>query len=85
MILTCAKCGRRHPLSEEDVVAFHPRFFCLSCGQRIAFEVEEKLLSELRGKNDRERRLSDGTGASPPAETMRRVRPEDGAQGMDGG
>jgi DNA-directed RNA polymerase subunit RPC12/RpoP len=58
MILTCAKCGRRHPLTEEEVAFFYPRFFCLSCGERIAFPVDEERVRELKAQNDPDRRLS---------------------------
>lgn len=90
MMLTCTKCGRRHPLSEEDVVFFYPRFFCLSCGEKLSLPIDEGRYLELRVKNDRDRRLPDSLGA-PMADSMRRVRREDGpaseegGQGMDGG
>ena len=82
MMLTCAKCGRKHPLSDDDVVAFYPRFFCLSCGEKLPFDVKESELTELRASNDRDRRLTDVAGL-PPEETIRRV--HKGAAGGDSG
>lgn len=72
MMLTCAKCGRQHPLSDDDVVSFYPRFFCLSCGAKLPFDVKESELKELRASNDRDRRLGNVAGL-PPEETVRRV------------
>lgn len=59
MILTCAKCGRRHPLTEEEVAFFYPRFFCLSCGERIPFPLDEARIREMGAKPDPDRRLSE--------------------------
>jgi Fe2+ or Zn2+ uptake regulation protein len=59
MTLTCEKCGRKHPLTEEEVISFHPRFFCLSCGTTIPFNVPAEKLAELRRSNDPDRRLTD--------------------------
>ncbi|HLF94406.1 MAG TPA: hypothetical protein VJB14_13165 [Planctomycetota bacterium] len=72
MMLTCAKCGHKHPLSDEDVAFFHPRFFCLSCGDKLPFDVKEVELARLRANNDRDRRLTDVEGL-PPQDTIRRV------------
>ena len=82
MMLTCAKCGRKHPLSDDDVVTFYPRYFCLSCGQKLPFEVMEAELEKLRASNDRDRRLGDIAGL-PPEETVRRVHKS--SDGGDGG
>lgn len=75
MMLTCAKCGRKHPLSDEDVAFFHPRFFCLSCGEKLPFEgVPEAHLSELRRSNDRQVLLSaSDLQALPPLDQPRRI------------
>jgi hypothetical protein len=59
MMLTCEKCGRKHPLTEEDVAFFHPRFFCLSCGAKLPFGLDEAKVLELRRKNDPDRRLDE--------------------------
>jgi len=83
MMLTCAKCGRKHPLSDDDVVNFYPRFFCLSCGDKLPFDVKEAELSQLRASNDRDRRLSDVAGL-PAEETIRRVH-KDASGGASGG
>lgn len=85
MILTCTRCGRKHPLSEEDVVFFHPRFFCLSCGEKVPFPIDDEKLSALRRQNDRERKLAEGDlkGTGDPGPL--RVRKVDGLQGTDGG
>ena len=84
MMLTCAKCGRRHPLSDDDVAFFHPRFFCLSCGEKLPFQVDEKTLAQLRLNNDRSRRLSE-TDGQKESDTSRHVDQRSRPQGMDGG
>ncbi len=84
MMIACGKCGRKHPLTDEDVAFFHPRFFCLSCGTKLPFEIDEKKLAALRGDNDRNRLLSDRAGL-PPEETIRRVHKVDGAAGAESG
>jgi hypothetical protein len=85
MMLTCAKCGRKHPLTEDDVVFFYPRFFCLSCGDRLSFPLDESQLQQLRSKADRDRRLQDVQGLEAP-DTIRRVhRRADGAGAESGG
>ncbi len=87
MILTCAKCGRRHPLTEEEVAFFYPRFFCLSCGDRIPFPLDEGRVRELRAKNDPDRRLSEeDLRALDGKDRPRRALREAGAGGgADGG
>jgi len=72
MMLTCAKCGRKHPLSDDDVVNFYPRFFCLSCGTKLPFEMKESELQALRGSNDRNRKVTDLAGL-PPQDQFRKV------------
>lgn len=84
MMLTCEKCGRKHPLTDDDVAFFHPRFFCLSCGSKLPFALGEKELAALQNSNDRNRRLTDVAGL-PPEETVRRVHKSDGAAGPEGG
>ena len=85
MILTCSKCGTRHPLSDDDFVFFHPRFFCLSCGERISMKIDEVLFEKLRGSNDRDRKLMNATEVPAP-ETIRQVRSKnESLQGTDGG
>ena len=84
MMLTCAKCGRKHPLSDEDVDYFYPRFFCLSCGQKLPFDVTEQELQKLRASNDRNRLLTDVAGL-PSQETVRRVHKSGGGADSSGG
>jgi len=84
MMLTCAKCGRKHPLSDEDVAFFYPRFFCLSCGEKLPFQVQESELQQLRASNDRDRRLADVSGL-PAEETIRRVHKGAGGADSSGG
>jgi len=66
MTLDCPKCSRRNILSEDDAVFFYPRFFCLSCGTRLAIPLStEEYLKKLRDP-DRDRRVEvDGKSASP--------------------
>ena len=84
MMLTCDKCGRKHPLTDDDVVFFYPRFFCLSCGSKLPFVIDEKQLAALRNSNDRGRRVADLAGL-PPEDTIRRVHKGDGAAGPESG
>ena len=86
-MLTCAKCGRRHPLSDEDVAFFHPRFFCLSCGEKLPFEgVPETKLAELRRSNDRQVLLSTSDlQGLPPADQLRRIQQTGAASAESGG
>ena len=84
MMLTCEKCGRKQPLTDDDVAFFHPRFFCLSCGAKLPFALDEKELAALKNSNDRARGLTDRAGL-PPEETVRRVHTGDGAAGPESG
>jgi hypothetical protein len=86
MMLTCAKCGRRHPVSDDDVAAFYPRFFCLSCGEKLNFDLPEAKILELKHSNDRARKLAaaDLQGL-PPADQPRRVVKRDGGSSESGG
>ena len=85
MMLTCGKCGRKHPLTDEDVAFFHPRFFCLSCGEKMEFAVAEPKLAALRNSNDRTRTLAaaDLQGLPSADQPRRVVKRADG--GADGG
>ena len=81
MILTCGTCGRKHPLTEDDAVYFHPRFFCLSCGGMMPISMDETTLVQLRAKTDRDRRLPNSVPL-PSRQTVRHVKKEgDGEQG----
>lgn len=86
MMLTCGTCGRKHPLTDEDVAFFYPRFFCLSCGEKLEFKIAEPALSTLRRSNDRSRTLAaaDLQGL-PPADQPRRVVKREGATSDGGG
>ena len=80
MIIACQNCHRKHPLTDEDIAYFYPRFFCLSCGAKVPFQVQESDLQQLRASNDRNRRLTDVAGV-PEEETIRRV--QKGTAGAD--
>ncbi len=85
MMLTCEKCGRKHPLTDDDIVAFHPRFFCLSCGAKLPFAIDAVRLAQLQADNDRSRRLASLKGLESP-DTIRHVRPAGGdSVGTSGG
>ena len=86
MILTCEKCGHKHPLSDDDVAFFHPRFFCVTCGTRIEIAVDESKLLTLQGQNDRDRRLPN-MPKTKGDETVRHIRPghTPPPSGTDGG
>ena len=74
MMITCTKCGRKHPMTDDDVAYFYPRFFCLSCGQKLAFDMPEAKLQELRHSNDPSRRLAaEDVQGLPPQGELRRV------------
>lgn len=86
-MLTCAKCGRKHPLSDEDVAFFHPRFFCLSCGEKLPFEgVPDGKLAELRRSNNRQVLISaaDLQGL-PPVDQLRRIQKSTGGAAAESG
>jgi hypothetical protein len=68
MMITCAKCGKQHPMTDADVAYFYPRFFCLSCGQKLPFE-----LPELQHSNDPSRKLTVDLSKLPPLGELRRV------------
>lgn len=84
-MLTCSKCGRKQPLTEDDIAFFHPRFFCLACGEKLAFPTSEDALQALRGSNDRSRKLgaADLQALPPAGQVLRVVKRQDGA--ADGG
>lgn len=73
MMITCEKCGRKHPMTDDDIAYFYPRFFCLSCGQKLPFNVSEAKLQELRRSNDPSRKLTDDLSSLPPMSELRRV------------
>lgn len=68
MTLNCTNCGRQHPMTEEDVAYFHPRFFCLSCGKKLEFPITDAKLFELRHSNDPGRRMNEADLKSLPAQ-----------------
>jgi hypothetical protein len=72
MMITCTNCGRQHPLTDDDIAYFHPRFFCLSCGKKLVFPIDEAKLLELRHSNDPSRRLED-LSKLPPVTEFRKV------------
>ena len=74
MMLTCTSCGRQHPMTDEDVAYFHPRFFCLSCGRKLEFPITDAKLLELRHSNDPGRRMTEAELKSlPPMNELRKV------------
>ena len=74
MTLTCTSCGRAHPMTEEDIAYFHPRFFCLSCGRKQEFSVPEAKIYKLRQSNDPGRSLAEADLKSlPPVGEPRQV------------
>ena len=73
MMITSTKCGRKHPMTDADIAYFYPRFFCLSCGQKLPFEVPAAKLQELLHSNDPARKLSGDLSALAPMSELRRV------------
>ena len=73
MMITCEKCGRKHPMTDDDIAYFYPRFFCLSCGQKLPFNIPEAKLQELKHSNDPSRKLTDDLSTLPPMNELRRV------------
>lgn len=74
MMLTCTNCGRKHPMTEEDVAWFHPRFFCLSCGKKLEFAITDAKLLELRHSNDPGRKINEAELQTlPPPGDLRKV------------
>ena len=72
-MLTCENCGRKHPMTDEDIQYFYPRFFCLSCGKKLPFTLPEAKLMELKHSNDPSRRLPADLSALPPQNQFRKV------------
>ena len=81
MMLTCSNCSRQHPLTDDDIAYFHPRFFCLSCGKKLPFTVPDTKVQELKHSNDPARRLADDLSTLPPQNQLRRV--AQGAQDLE--
>ena len=73
MMITCTKCGRKHPMTDADIAYFYPRFFCLSCGQKLPFEVAESKLQELLHSNDPGRKITTDLSTLAPMSELRRV------------
>lgn len=74
MMITCTNCGRQHPMTDDDIAYFYPRFFCLSCGKKVEFNLPEAKLYELRHSNDPSRRLADADlSGLPPQSQLRKV------------
>jgi len=73
MMIACTNCGRQHPLTDDEIASFHPRFFCLSCGKKLEFAISEAKLLELRHSNDPSRRLTDDLSKLPPTGEFRKV------------
>ena len=73
MMLTCTNCGRKHPMTDDDIAYFHPRFFCLSCGKKLPFTISDAELFKLRHSNDPSRRFADDLSSLPPQAEFRKV------------
>ncbi|HVE42252.1 MAG TPA: hypothetical protein VNM14_20375 [Planctomycetota bacterium] len=73
MIITCQHCNRKHPLTDDDVAYFYPRFFCLSCGKKLEFKLPDAKILELKHSNDPSRKLTDDLSALPPQTEFRKV------------
>lgn len=59
--LTCPKCAKPHPLSDDDAYNFYPRFFCLACGTKMEIPLKpEDLLRESRNPDRDRRAFSNG-------------------------
>ena len=72
-VLTCPKCSRRNVLSEDDAVLFYPRFFCLSCGEKIAIPLPPEEYLKLVREVDRDRSVKvDGKAPQAPVPTLAR-------------
>jgi len=73
MIISCTHCNRKHPLTDDDIAYFYPRFFCLSCGKKLEFTLPEAKILELKHSNDPSRKLTDDLSALPPQGEFRKV------------
>lgn len=81
-VLICPKCSRRNVLSEDDAVLFYPRFFCLSCGEKIAVPLQPEEYLKLVREPDRDRAVKvDGKAPQAPVRALAR----DDAPGDTGG
>jgi hypothetical protein len=72
MMITCSNCGRNHPLTDDDLAYFYPRFFCLSCGRKLDFKLPDAKILELRHSNDPSRSLVESEIATLPPQTQPR-------------
>lgn len=73
-MITCENCGRKHPMTDDDIQYFYPRFFCLSCGKKLTFAISEAQVKELKHSNDPSRKLAAADlSALPPVGELRRV------------
>jgi hypothetical protein len=73
MIINCKNCNRQHPLTDDDIAYFYPRFFCLSCGKKLEFTLPENKILELKHSNDPSRKLTDDLSSLPPQGQLRKV------------
>jgi hypothetical protein len=73
MMLTCKNCNAKQPLTDDDIVNFYPRFFCLCCAQKLPFEISPEKLQQLFHSNDRSRLLTEDLSALPPAGQIRKM------------
>ena len=60
--LTCPKCSRQHPITDDEAVFFYPRFFCLSCGQKMEIPLKPDEYMRQTRVPDRDRRITGGNG-----------------------
>ena len=56
--LTCPKCSRKHPITDDDAVFFYPRFFCLACGEKIQIPIKPEEYVKLSKLPDRDRSVN---------------------------
>ena len=73
MIIACQNCHRKHPLTDEDIAYFYPRFFCLSCGKKLEFALPDARIQELKHSNDPSRKLADDLSTLQPQGELRKV------------
>ena len=73
MMLTCENCGRKHPMTDDDIAYFYPRFFCLACGKKLPFTITEAKLAELQHSNDPARVITEDLSKLPPMSEFRKV------------
>ncbi|MBI4565634.1 MAG: hypothetical protein HY716_13145 [Planctomycetes bacterium] len=67
--LDCPKCSRSNPLTEEELFLFYPRFYCLTCGEKLRIPLSPEEYLRLAHATDLDRRVESYHRAAAPTST----------------